>query len=233
MFRKPSSRRRAPGRWRRRSRRQRCEPLRPEGFFFRRAKREGYAARSLYKLEEIDRKHRLIRPGDRVVDLGCAPGSWLQYVSRRVGPEGLVVGVDIEEVRIALPPFVRVLRADLLALEPEELLAFAPRYDLLLSDAAPKTTGVPFADHARSVELARKTLELARAVVRPGGGWLCKVFQGEELESFRREARLCFDRLLESKPKSSRDRSNEVFLLGLGLAGGPEKAGPEDAPPSS
>jgi 23S rRNA (uridine2552-2'-O)-methyltransferase len=151
-----------------------------------------------------------------VVDLGSAPGSWLQYAAERVGPRGLVVGVDRDEVRIALPDHVRVLRADILSLRPEELLAIAPSFDLLLSDAAPKTTGVPFADHARSVALARRSLELARAVVRPGGSWVCKVFQGEEIESFRGEARLAFDRLVESKPKSSRERSVEIFFVGIG-----------------
>jgi 23S rRNA (uridine2552-2'-O)-methyltransferase len=189
----------------------------PKDHYFRRAKREGYAARSLYKLEEIDRKHRILRPGDRVVDLGCAPGSWLQYAAGKVGPKGLVVGVDLAEVNASLPPFVHVLRADILALAPETLLAFAPRFDALLSDAAPATTGVPFADHARSIELARRTLELARAVLRPGGVWLCKVFQGEELDSLRADARSSFRSLVEAKPKSSRDRSVEMFLFGRGL----------------
>jgi 23S rRNA (uridine2552-2'-O)-methyltransferase len=152
-----------------------------------------------------------------VVDLGCAPGSWLQYIAGKVGPSGIVVGVDLTQVRIRPSPFVQLLREDILALAPETLLTWAPAFDLVLSDAAPQTTGVPFADHARSVELARRTLLLARAVLRPGGSWLCKVFQGEEYEAFRAEARVSFGKLHELKPKSSRDRSVEVFLLGTGL----------------
>lgn len=122
-------------------------------------------------------------------------------------------------MRADFPSFVRVLRADIFELRAETLLAFAPAYDLVLSDAAPKTTGVPFADHARSIELARRTLELARALLRPGGSWLCKVFQGEEYRQLRSEARARFETLHEEKPKSSRDRSVEMFLLGRGCRG--------------
>lgn len=152
-----------------------------------------------------------------MVDLGSAPGSWLQYIAERVGPQGLVVGVDLSEIRISLPDTVRVLRADIFRLEPADLLSFAPRFDILLSDAAPNTTGVVFADSARSVELARRTLELARAVVAPGGAWVCKVFQGEDLAALKKEARPLFERLAVEKPKGSRGGSVELFLVGTGL----------------
>lgn len=145
----------------------------------------------------------------------------MEYAARRVGPKGLVIGYDLSEVRASLPPWARAMRGDIFELDPEKLLESAPGgFDLLLSDAAPKTTGVPFADHARSVVLARRTLEIALRVVRPGGAWVCKVFQGEDLPALQSEARPRFRRLTEAKPKSSRDRSVEIFLVGLGLIRG-------------
>jgi len=112
------------------------------------------------------------------------------------------------------------MQGEIFEIDPAKLIEIGGGpFDLLLSDAAPKTTGVVFADHARSVELARRTLEIARAVVREGGAWLCKVFQGEDLPAFRAEARRSFRKLIEEKPKSSRDRSVEIFLLGLGRIG--------------
>ena len=138
-----------------------------------------------------------------------------------------MVGVDLSEIRLSLPETVRVLQEDIFRLEPERLLSFAPRYDVLLSDAAPKTTGVAFADSARSVELARRTLEIARAVVAPGGVWLCKVFQGEDLAGLKKEARPLFRRFTVEKPRGSRDRSVELFLVGAGLRGEDGKRGEE------
>ncbi len=187
--------------------------------WFRRAKREGFAARSVYKLREIDRKHRLFRPGQSVLDLGCAPGSWLQYAARRVGPSGVVAGVDLSDVKIDLPGWVTVIRADLYDLDLERLRAVANRFDRVISDAAPATTGVAWADHARSVELARRSFEIARLLLRPGGTWVAKVFQGEDYPPFRAEVLPAFRKLVESKPKSSRKRSVEIFLVGIGLIG--------------
>lgn len=193
--------------------------------YFRRAKREGFAARSIYKLEEIDRKHRLFRKGLRVLDLGCAPGSWLQYIARRVGPEGVAVGVDLSEVKISLPEWVTVFQGDMYHMDLDEIRAVVPRFDLVVSDAAPSTTGVVWADHARSVELARRSWELARELLRPGGTWVAKVFQGEDLPSFRTEVSGAFRKLSQTKPKSSRDRSVEIFLVGVGLKGEDNRPG--------
>jgi len=153
----------------------------------------------------------------RVVDLGSAPGSWLQYAAQRVGPKGLVVGVDLTKIAIPLPPTVHLLQEDIFRLDPARLLEHADPFDVLLSDAAPKTTGVPFADQARSIELGRTALSLARAVVRRGGTFVCKVFQGEDLPDFRAEVKGCFHRFFEAKPKSSRSQSVEIFFVGLGM----------------
>ncbi|MEE8436647.1 MAG: RlmE family RNA methyltransferase, partial [bacterium] len=155
--------------------------------FFNKAKREGFAARSVYKLEEIDRKRKLLRPGMRALDLGCAPGSWLQYAAGRVGPSGRVVGVDLHAVTAKLPPQARVLTGDVFSLSPQELMAEGEEalFDVILSDMAPKTTGIKQADAARSATLVRRVLSLALEALKPGGACLAKVFQGVEMKALR------------------------------------------------
>jgi len=221
--------------------------------YFEQARREGFAARSAYKLVEIDRKQRLLRRGWRVLDLGCAPGSWLQVAAERVGPHGRVVGVDLRAVTVALPSHVRVLQGDAFALSPEALLeAVSPdnaapqgapdsagpegppdgkaadpasagtapkgaRFDLVLSDMAPNTSGIPSADAARSAEMALRALVLAEAVLRPGGDLLVKVFQGARLPELRRAFAAVFERVSLEKPTASRSESVEIFLLARGL----------------
>lgn len=192
--------------------------------YFHKARQEGYAARSVYKLEEIDRKRRLLRPGQRVLDLGCAPGSWLQYVAERVGPRGRVVGVDLQAVSVRLPDHATVLQADAFELGAEALLARLGaqdgRYDVVLSDMAPRTTGIRQADAARSADLVRTALGLAAQVLRPGGVLLCKVFQGADLPGLRADFRARFAEVSVEKPRATRSESVEVFLLGRGLQGG-------------
>lgn len=184
--------------------------------YFQRAKQEGYAARSAYKLEEMNRRRRLLRPGMRVVDLGCAPGSWLQYAARRVGARGHVLGVDLSSVAIALPPQARTLVADVFTLSPA-LLREGGLYDGILSDMAPRTTGVPSADAARSTELVLRALALARDVLKPGGFLLAKVFQGARMAELRAAFAAAFEQVSIEKPKASRAESVEVFLLGMGF----------------
>ncbi|MFI5400830.1 MAG: SAM-dependent methyltransferase [SAR324 cluster bacterium] len=194
--------------------------------YFRQAKRQGFAARSVYKLAEIDRKQRLLRPGQYVLDLGCAPGSWLQHAAERVGPKGRVVGVDLQPVELVLPEQVRVLQADALALAPDALLEAAGLtgagpskfggFDVLLSDMAPKTTGIPAADAVRSAHLALGALAVAQALLRPGGNALVKVFQGARLDEVRKAFAAVFERVTLEKPAASRSESVEIFLLGRG-----------------
>lgn len=184
--------------------------------YFRKAKKEGFAARSIYKLEEIDERFGIIRKGNAVLDLGCAPGSWMQYAARKAGPEGVVVGIDLTAVKIALPAHAHAIQQDLYDLDLEALRQYAHRFDVVLSDAAPKTTGIPFADQARSAELVRHSLVICRDLLKRNGRWIAKVFQGEDLPDLQAEARACFSALKVQKPKSSRDRSVEVFLVGTG-----------------
>lgn len=196
--------------------------------YFKQAKREGFAARSAFKLEEIDRRQRLLRPGMRVLDLGCAPGSWLQYAAQRVGAKGRVVGIDLQPVTAPLPGHARAIQGDAFDTLPEALLEDAHRYDAVLSDMAPKTTGIPSADAARSAELVLRALALATAVLKPGGLLLAKVFQGSRMQELRGALARHFDRVSIEKPKASRSESVEVFLLGQGF-----RSAPRDVPPAA
>ena len=149
--------------------------------FRTRARAEGYVARAVYKLKEIDEKYRLFREGQRVLDLGCSPGSWLQYIAARVGPRGLVLGVDAAPLAIPVAPPLYFIQGEVESLDLETLAAISPVFDVVVSDLAPKTTGVRDVDHQRSLELTRLSLELARRFLRSGGHFLTKIFTGPDL----------------------------------------------------
>jgi len=191
----------------------------PRDRFFQRAKQEGLRARSAYKLEEIQRRLRILRPGGRVLDLGAAPGAWCQIAAREVGPSGLVLGVDLEPIA-GLPAPVRSWVADAFAPElPDRLRAEggAP-YDAVLSDLAPKTSGVRGTDEARSLALAERAVELARELLKPKGSLVVKVFMGGGFEGFLREVKQAFAQVKVVRPEASVARgSKEVYLVGQGL----------------
>jgi len=202
---------------------------RPEGravkevqdFYFKKAKKEGYPARSVYKLEEAQQKYGLLRKGDTVLDLGCQPGSWSMYAAQVVGPQGVVVGVDLNfgQVRIKgnSSPFY-FLHGDIMAEEVlRKVREIRPFYDVLLSDMAPRTTGNKWADQQHSLALSRRVLAIALELLKNGGNLYCKVFEGEDFKQFVDEARPFFRMVKIVKPKSSRPESREVFVLGLGL----------------
>lgn len=155
-----------------------------------------------------------------MLDLGASPGSWGQYALSRIGPTGFLVAVDLVPPRATLPPNARFVEADALdtVAVAARLAALGP-FDLLLSDMAPKTSGVRFVDHARSVALARAALALAEQLLRPGGDALVKVFDGEDLPAFRKEFAARFRAASLEKPEASRSDSVEVFLLGRGFRG--------------
>ena len=150
--------------------------------YFHRAKKEGYVARSVYKLQEIDQKHRLLKKRDRVLDLGCAPGSWLQYAARKVGSQGDVVGLDIMPVTIELPPHVNLLQSDIFEYQTAE--THWRYFDIILSDMAPRTTGISSVDCQRSYNLCEQALHLAGQVLRPNGSLLVKMLQGDCYRSY-------------------------------------------------
>ncbi len=184
--------------------------------YARRAKAEAFAARAVYKLQEIDQKYHLFRPGGRVLDLGCAPGSWLQYIGPRVLPGGLVVGIDRTPVSISLLAHVTFLQADIETLDPEAVRALTPYFDAVVSDLAPATCGVKDVDHQRSLTLARLAWTWARAFLAPGGHFLVKVFEGPDFAGFVAEIKAACQRTQIVKPAGSRRESREIYLLGLG-----------------
>ena len=183
--------------------------------YFHKAKRDGYVARSAYKLEEIDKKHRLLRKGNLVLDLGCSPGSWLQYAAGKVGEQGQVLGVDLQTVKLSLPKNVKVLQADIFEMTVKDFEMNGGMVDVVLSDMAPKTTGIRDTDAQRSYALNQQVFELSGDLLRPHGTLLVKAFQGAPLEQLRREFSSSFAQVKLCKPKSSRSESLEIFLLGL------------------
>ena len=183
--------------------------------FTRRARREKWLARSVYKLEEIDKRFSLIRPGARLLDLGCSPGSWSQYALKAAGPKGDVAGIDLTEPENVSAPNFRAIQADVLSLDPDGLLEQIGPRDLVISDLAPKTTGVKSADVIRSAELAYAAFRIAWVLLRPGGSFLCKVFEGGEIQDLRKELTGYFQKIKNIRPKAVRKGSREIYLLAL------------------
>jgi 23S rRNA (uridine2552-2'-O)-methyltransferase len=190
---------------------------RTRDYYARLAKRENYPARSIYKLEEIDRKVRLIRKRDRVLDLGAAPGSWSLYAAQKVGPTGTVVSVDLSPLSVGLPDNIVSIEADVLTLEPDDLAEYGGEkgFDAVISDMAPHTTGNRFVDQTRSFELFNRATEIASVLVRPGGRFVGKIFHGEEFQTARDRVRDIFTKVQIMKPSSVRTESYEIYIVGL------------------
>ena len=184
--------------------------------YTRRAQKDKFAARSVYKLQEIQKRFRIIRKGGRVLDLGCAPGSWTQYAAKLTGPDGAVVGIDLKKVDIALPGHARALQGDILAPDTVMADALAPGFNAVISDMAPATTGHRDVDAARSFNLCEAALSMARAHLHPGGHFVCKIFQGPDFELFVQQVRAAFTNQRLYKPQSSRKASREIFIIGRG-----------------
>jgi len=191
-----------------------------EDHYTRQARKEKQPARSVYKLKEIQAKFRLIRKKDRVLDLGCAPGSWMLYAAELVGAEGLVVGVDMQPVTINLPSQARSVTADGLDAGNPAAEFLQTGYQVVMSDMAPSTTGNKLVDAARSVELCRAALDVALSCLAPGGAFVCKIFQGEDFKAFADEVRSCFHSMSIFKPQSCRKASEEIFIIGKGFSAG-------------
>jgi 23S rRNA (uridine2552-2'-O)-methyltransferase len=188
--------------------------------FHQKAKREGFAARAVYKLEEIDAKFRavgdLFSEGDRVLDLGCAPGSWLQYARMQVGETGILVGLDRGPLRNP-PVGARCLAGDVMTIDIAALKGDLTAFDVVLSDMAPDTSGIRQVDQARSEALFERALEIAKLVLAPGGNFVGKLFQGPDFKKLTEDVRASFAHMKIVKPASSRQISIEQYVAGLGF----------------
>ena len=183
------------------------------------AKARGYKSRAAFKLLEIQEKYRIIRPGDKVLDLGCYPGGWSQVASKLVGPNGLVVGVDIkpmEHLRLKNAIFVKASVEDPSLVET--LRSLSPfGYDVVLSDLSPNVSGIWELDHFRQIELSKRAFLLAMHTLKENGNCVFKLFHGDYMRSFVDEVRDHFYRTVMFKPRASRRSSSEVYLVCLGL----------------
>ncbi len=204
------------------------QPRKLHDRYFKQAKAEGYAARSAYKLIEINEKKRVVRRGDRVLDLGCAPGSWLQVVEKLIGEQGLALGIDLQPVEVSLGDRVRTLVDDAFKVDPKALTDFAGGlFNVVLSDMAPNTTG--HGDDFLSVRLCRRVLEMLPGVLAPRGCLVMKVLEGEEFGTLLKETKALFKEAGATKPAASREVSREMFIVGVGYRG--PSAAASAAPP--
>ena len=186
--------------------------------YFQKAKQDHYPARSVYKLKEADSRFRLFKPGQRVLDLGASPGSWSLYAARQVGAVGRLLAVDLNPLGVELPAQGMFIQGDVFdeAGEARRAMVLHGPFDVVLSDMAPKTTGVKFADQAKSLDLAFQALAISRDCLIKGGTLVVKFFAGHEARGLLEAMRLEFHRVQGFKPRSSRAESREMFYIALG-----------------
>ncbi len=177
--------------------------------YFKKAKEENYPARSVYKLQEINKKYRLIKPGDFVLDIGCAPGSWMIYLSEKVGRKGKVIGIDIVDLKIPLKENMKFIKGDV----RKFVNGFDEKFDVIVSDAAPGTSGVHFVDVAKSLELAEASLDIVKKSLKPRGIFICKIFEGDGTSEFLEEIKNLFIFVKSFRPSAVRKYSREFYLV--------------------
>ncbi|QQR88549.1 MAG: RlmE family RNA methyltransferase [Myxococcales bacterium] len=189
---------------------------REQDHFALKAKALGYPARSVFKLEEIDRRTALFKSAKHVLDLGAAPGSWSLYASRKLGQQGKILAIDLNT--LSLPPLknLHFIQGDIYKIDSAEM-ACPEGYDVVMSDMAPSTTGTKQLDHFRSVELVLHALELAKTMLNPEGRFVAKIFQGPDFDSCYDQVKKTFKKTRVIRPEAVRKESVEVFLYGQGL----------------
>lgn len=185
-------------------------------FYFQKAKKENFLARSIYKLEEIDKKFHIIKAGDHVLDLGYHPGSWIQYASQKIGPAGVVTGIDIKEVNKQLLNLknVKLFEKDIFSVTEIGDLELIDKVDVLLSDMAPNTTGIKSVDQDRSLNLVEAVFEFMPKVLKSGGNFVIKVFDSAQAQTYLKSKKQIFKEFDFLKPKSTRSVSKEFFVIG-------------------
>ncbi len=184
--------------------------------YFNKAKSENFLARSVYKLEEVDEKYHVLKPGMKVVDLGYFPGSWIQYTSKVIGDKGLVIGIDIQEVNKQLTGIknVQVYQKDIFDILDLAQLNVSEPFDVVLSDMAPKTTGMKTLDQDRSLNLVESVFGLLPRFLKPGGNFVIKVFDSQHAQNYLKDQKNIFSEFHYLKPKSTRSVSKEFFVIG-------------------
>lgn len=188
-------------------------------YYYKKAKAENYRSRSTYKLVQANEKYGFIQRNDVVVDLGAAPGGWIQAARKMVGKNGFVLGIDLKPIEPFTQEYIRTIVGDLTEPEiVEQILSFLPRKaDVVISDAAPNITGVWEVDHARQIDLATKALEISLSILRPSGNFFVKLFEGDLLNDFIQTVKTHFETVKIVKPQASRAKSSEMYLLALGM----------------
>ena len=186
--------------------------------YFRKAKKQHYLARAVYKLEEIQKKYKILRVGDRILDLGAAPGSWIQLAGGVVGQSGLIVGIDLKPIEYAFPNGVVTLQGDIFDRDFVEaaLRDYLP-FDVVLSDMAPATSGIKVADTARSALLFERAFEIARCVLQPEGTFLAKIFHGSEFHQLLAQLKKQFGQTRVIRPEATRKQSREIYILAMNM----------------
>ncbi|MBY0516211.1 MAG: RlmE family RNA methyltransferase [Bacteriovoracaceae bacterium] len=186
--------------------------------YYNKAKDEKYLARSIYKLEEIDQRFKVLKSGDFVVDLGYFPGSWAQYTGPKVGPQGRVFGIDIQPINKKLQlPNATLFEKDIFELKGPEDLGSERAFDVVLSDMAPSTTGIKTVDQARSLDLVESVFNLLPILLRPGGNFVIKVFESQDAQNFLKNQKSRFNEVHYLRPKSTRSVSKEFFVIAKGF----------------
>jgi len=187
-------------------------------YFTDKAKQEGYPARSVYKLKEIDKKYNLIKPDDRVLDLGCAPGSWLIYLAQKIGDKGEVIGLDIGELKIDLKPNMKFIKQDILLLADKDLENLG-KFNAAVSDAAPFTSGIKHLDAERSFQISQKAFDIAEKVLLSKGNFLCKIFESQDSHILIKQIEKKFDFLKIFRPRAVTKNSREIYIVAKGYKG--------------
>ena len=189
---------------------------RKRDYYYQKAKQEKYRSRAAYKLFQAIQKYDFIRFGDVVVDLGAAPGGWIQAARKTAGKRGFVLGVDLKHIEPFPQDYVRTIICDITEQDSaEQISQMLPRKaDAVISDASPNISGIWEVDHARQIDLAQRALQIALGTLRPGGNFFVKVFQGDMLDEYTHLVKQHFETVLVKKPKASRAKSAEMFILG-------------------
>ncbi len=188
--------------------------------FFNKAKEEGYPARSVYKIKEIDEKYHIIKQNDIVLDLGCAPGSWMMYLSRRVGQKGKVIGIDVQDIKILVERNMKFIKGDIgeivYGTKFRKIIRSDPKkslFNVIVSDMASKTTGVKFADAEESLNLAKEAFKITKEFLKNGGHFVFKIFESEDTAQFIKTLKDYFKTVKRHMTKATRKQSREFYVV--------------------